>query len=92
MPQPALPAMLTMPSTKSVGASGSGSGSQRSWLGGVGTSSKPWPAWLSQRSAPAYGSNGSCTAAGRSRYSHERRFACRGAVKAVPDSCSAYSP
>src|SRR5277367_4360053 len=26
------------------------------------------------------------------RYSHERRFACRGAVNAVPEICSAYKP
>ena len=35
-----LPAIVTRPSTKSVGAAGIGNGSQRSWLGGVGTSSK----------------------------------------------------
>ena len=34
-----LPAIVTRPSTKSVGCVGIGSGSQRNWFGGVGTSS-----------------------------------------------------
>jgi hypothetical protein len=38
------------------------------------------------------GRNGSCTAAGRIRYSQLRRFVWRGAVNAVPESCSAYRP
>ena len=52
MPQPALPAMLTIPSTKSTSPRGIGSGSQRNWFGGAGTSSKPPVLSLSQR-APA---------------------------------------
>jgi hypothetical protein len=93
MPQPVCaagsptPAIVTRPSTKSVGAPGTGGGSQRSWLGGVGTLSKR----LSMRPLSII-RNGSWTAAGRIRYSHVRRFAPRGAVNAVPESCSAYSP
>ena len=33
-----------------------------------------------------------CMAAGRIRYSHERRLWLRAAVKAVPEICSAYRP
>ena len=54
--------MVTMPSTKSVGASGIGSGLQRSWFGGVGTSENA----LTIRPG-AMRSNGSCIAAGRIR-------------------------
>ena len=82
-----LPAMVTRPSTKSVGASGIGSGLQRSWFGGGATPVKPattWPLPIS--------SNGPCMAAGRMRYSQERRLWPRGAVKAVPEICSAYRP
>ncbi|CFP61785.1 Uncharacterised protein [Bordetella pertussis] len=50
------------------------------------------PKSLSQRCAPANGANGRCCTPGRMRYSQERRFSARGAVKAVPDSCSAYRP
>ena len=80
MPRSPLPAIVTRPSTKSVGAAGIGSGSQRSWLGGVGTSSKRLTMPRRRRSR----SNGSCIAAGRMRYSHERRLSARGAVNAVP--------
>ena len=91
MPQPALPAIVTMPSMKSVGvfASGIGSGSQRSWFGGAGTSSKR----LSQRLPTSARSNGElCVALGRMRYSQLRRFRWRGIVNAVPVSCSVYRP
>ena len=93
MPQPVcasgppLPAKVTMPSMKSVPAAGVGSGSQRNWLGEGGTSLK-----LLWKRLCAMASNGRCTAPGRMRYSHERRLCARGAVKAVPESCSAYRP
>lgn len=38
------------------------------------------------------GWKGSCVTLGRMRYSQDRRFCARGAVKAVPLSCSAYRP
>jgi hypothetical protein len=87
-----LPAIVTSPSTKSVGSTGIGSGSQRSWFGGVGGTSAESPNSATSRCRPVNGSNGRCTAAGRIRYSHARRLWPRGAVNAVPDSCSAYSP
>ncbi len=93
MPQPTiasgppLPPIVTMPSIKSVGASGIGSGLQRIWFGDGATSSKR----LTIRDCSIL-TKDSCTAAGRIRYSHERRLCARGAVKAVPESCSAYRP
>src|SRR5690606_26960877 len=87
--EPPLPAMVNSPSTKSMRlpSSGIGSGSQRSWSGVTG----PWPKCSWKRGC-AYGSNGPCIAAGRMRYSQLRRLAWRGAVNAVPVSCSAYRP
>ncbi|MNS65315.1 hypothetical protein D3C72_984750 [compost metagenome] len=85
---PPLPPQVFTPSRKSVGAAGIGSGFQRSWFGVTG----PWPNVLSQPAAPSNASNGLCCAPGRMRYSQERRFSLRGAVKAVPESCSAYRP
>jgi hypothetical protein len=82
-----LPAIVYRPSTKSVPArspSGSGSGFQRSWSGLTGPS--PKSLW---KRACANGENGPCIAAGRIRYSQLRRLAWRGAVNAVPLSCSA---
>jgi hypothetical protein len=81
---PPLPAIVTRPWTRSVGAAGIGSGFQRIWFGDAGTSSNALTI------APASsGSNGRCIADGRIRYSHERRLSARGAVNAVPLSCSA---
>ena len=82
-----LPPIVYRPSTKSVGVVGSGSGSQRSWLGEA-------AAWLKSlcRRGCSNGVNSPCIAAGRMRYSQLRRLLPRGAVKAVPVSCSAYSP
>ena len=80
-----------MPSMKSTWApdAGRGSGSQRMASGGVGTS----PKWLCQWRPAVLGKKGSrSAAAGRMRYSQVRRLAARGAVKAVPLSCSAYRP
>src|SRR5690242_954098 len=82
-----LPAIVTRPSMKSVGASGMGNGLQRIWFGDGAMPSKP----AAMRPLPI-GSNGPCMAAGRMRYSHERRLWLRGAVNAVPDNCSAYRP
>ena len=82
-----LPPIVYRPSTKSAPPAGIGSGSQRNWSGVTG--------WLPKslcRCGWANGENGPCMAAGRIRYSQLRRFCARGAVKAVPDSCSAYSP
>ena len=79
---------LLTTSMKSVGVVGSGSGSQRSWFGGVG--GMAWKSLTMRVFANKV--NGGCWLAGRMRYSHERRFCARGAVKAVPDSCSAYRP
>src|SRR5262245_10402205 len=93
MPQPVmasgppLPAMVTMPSMKSVGVVGMAGGLQRIWFDDGGTASKR----LRNRDG-ATSVNGLCTAPGRMRYSHERRLWARGAVKAVPDNCSAYRP
>ncbi|MCY1232321.1 hypothetical protein D9M69_386470 [compost metagenome] len=81
---PPLPAMVTMPSTKSVGTDGIAGGLQRIWLGDGGT----WSKRLRKRDCST-SVNGLCIDAGRMRYSHERRLCARGAVKAVPDSCSA---
>ena len=69
---------------KSVGSLGIGSGFQRSWFGVASTSSKA----LTMRPS-SMRSNGSCIAAGRIRYSHDLRLSARGAVNAVPLSCSA---
>ena len=77
---------------KSVGSAGIGSGSQRSWFGGVGGTSAKFATSFARSLAPLICVNGLCTAAGRIRYSHERRLWPRGAVNAVPDSCSAYRP
>src|SRR6185437_15906094 len=74
---PPLPAIVTRPSTKSVGFSGSGSGSQRNWFGVAGASSKRL--WSM---ACSTGWNGSCTAGGRIRYSQLRRLARRGERRA----------
>jgi hypothetical protein len=82
-----LPAIVTQPSMKSVGASGIGSGFQRSWFGVTGACAKR----LTMRPS-SMRSNGPCSAAGRMRYSQERRLWLRGAVKAVPEICSAYRP
>ena len=82
-----LPAIVTRPSMKSVGASGSGNGLQRSWSGVTG----PLPKSLC-RFGCANGLNSPCIAAGRIRYSQLRRFWWRGAVNAVPLTCSAYRP
>ena len=82
-----LPAIVNRPSTKSVGTVGFGNGSQRSWLGGVGTS----PKRLTMRPL-SIRAKGRCIAAGRIRYVQERRLDPRGAVNAEPESCSAYRP
>jgi hypothetical protein len=57
-----LPAIVTSPSTKSVGAVGIGIGFQRSWFGVASTSSKR----LTMRPS-AMRSNGRCIADGRIR-------------------------
>src|SRR5690606_13602804 len=72
---------------KSVGASGIGSGFQRIWSGETGTSPK-----RSWKRGWANGSKRPCIAAGRIRYSQLRRLLPRGAVNALPVSCSAYRP
>ncbi len=73
-----------MPSTKSVGATGIGIGSQRNWLGVVATSSNGV-----ERTIPfAIRSYGRCMTEGRMRYVQVRRFRCLGAVNGVPESCS----
>ncbi|KAG1080290.1 hypothetical protein G6F35_017632 [Rhizopus arrhizus] len=93
MPTPAcasgepLPPMVYRPSTKSVGSSGNGSGLQRSWFGEAGCAPK------SHCSCDcANGVNSPWVTAGRIRYSQLRRLLPRGAVNAVPVSCSAYRP
>ena len=70
---------------KSVGTVGSGSGSQRSCVGGVATSSNGEVF----KSGAGSGRKTPCATAGRRRYSQERRLACLGAVNAVPENCSA---
>jgi len=82
-----LPTIVTRPSMKSVGASGSGRGLQRNWFGDGAMPSKPAamrPLFMRSKMP--------CMAAGRIRYSQERRLWLRGAVNAVPDNCSAYRP
>ena len=79
-----MPAIVTMPSTKSVGDEGAGNGLQRNWFGVVGSALKSLT-----RSPASMRSKGLCIADGRMRYSQERRFVPRSAVKAVPVSCSA---
>lgn len=44
------------------------------------------------RSGRATGSKALCPTDGCRRYNHVRKLSLRGAVKALPDSCSAYSP
>src|SRR5690348_1766876 len=79
---------VTSPPTKSVCAALMASGFQRSRLGETSTSRH-----VAVRTRPSsICSNGPCIAEGRRRYSHERRLAERGAVKAEPESCSAYRP
>src|SRR5690606_9065780 len=87
---PPLPAIVNRPSTKSTEAPspGIGSGFQRNWSGVTG----PSPKSLWKALAPPYEAKCPCIAAGRIRYSQLRRFSLRGAVNAVPLSCSAYSP
>ncbi len=79
-----LPATVYRPSTKSVGVAGNGNGSQRSWSGVTGPS--PKSLW---KHGCTNGAKVPCIAAGRIRYSQLRRFSARGAVNALPDSCSA---
>jgi len=81
---PPLPAMVIRPATKSVGCAGMGNGSQRSWFGVGGTSPK-----CEVNRPSSMRRNGWWTAPGRMRYIQVRRLAARGAVKAVPESCSA---
>ncbi|SST12218.1 Uncharacterised protein [Acinetobacter baumannii] len=81
----ALAAMRSRPSRKSVGCSGSASGSQRRRLG-VGASSSAPAICRSRRR------NGGCLADGVMRYSQVRRASLRAMVKAVPESSSAYRP
>src|SRR6185437_2316060 len=80
------PPAVTRPATKSVGAEGIGSASQRNGLGGAASKR-----WLSHPAAEA-GTNSPCATAGLIRYSQLRRLAWRGAVNAVPENCSAYRP
>ncbi|MNV75321.1 hypothetical protein D3C71_1686000 [compost metagenome] len=82
-----MPPMVYRPSMKSVGAVGSGRGSQRSWFGDT-------AAWLKSLCSCgcSNGVNSPCITAGRMRYSQLRRLLPRGAVNAVPVSCSAYRP
>ena len=94
-----LPAMVNRPSTKSVGASGIGSGSQRNWFGVrrrvVEISCGNADCSQRLRTVP-------CIAAGRMRYSQLRRFSRarrgeRGArqllgVQAVRDRCGELRP
>ncbi len=72
---------------KSVGTRGTRGALQRRRFGGVASSSNLPLSWgaRSGRKTP-------CKAAGRMRYSQLRRLSARGAVKAVPEYCSAYSP
>jgi hypothetical protein len=80
-------ATVCRPASQSVAPPvGSGCGAQRSGLG-----SRTNPAAPSSP-ACASGAAGPRTTDGRTRYSHERWFLARGAVKAVPDSCSATKP
>src|SRR5688572_32555789 len=72
---------------KSAGPAGIGNGLQRNWSGETGPVSKSL--W---KFPCANGANVPCIAAGRRRYSQLRRFSRRGAVNAVPLSCSAYRP
>lgn len=97
-----LPAMVRRPSSQSTRggssaaaapaaaasrAGGSGSGSQRSWLGSTVACAKS-----AASPACAMGTRRLCITDGRTRYSHARWLRWRGAVKALPDSCSAYRP
>src|SRR5579871_2399807 len=82
-----LPPMVCTPAMKSVGSVGIGSGLQRKGFGEAGPSSNRLVKPPSSRLV-----NSPWTAAGRMRYSQLRRFECRGAVKAVPENCSAYRP
>jgi hypothetical protein len=83
-----VPATVNRPSTKSSASAG------RELAGGssAGGSGDRRPRRSPRASAAAMGAKAPCTAAGRIRYSQERRLSWRGTVKAVPDHCSAYSP
>ena len=83
-----LPPRVHRPARKSVPAGGSGSGFQRSRFGSGASCVNG-----AVRSAPfSARTNAGCAADGRMRYSHERRLDALGSVKALPLSCSAYSP
>jgi hypothetical protein len=82
-----LPPIVRTPAMKSVGSVGIGNGLQRSGFGEAGPSSNRLVKAPSTMLV-----NSPCTAAGRMRYSQLRRLECRGAVKAVPENCSAYRP
>src|SRR5579859_1710181 len=82
-----LPPIVRTPSRKSVGSAGIGTGLQRSGFGEAGPSSNRFV-----KSPFGMLVNSPCTAAGRMRYSQLRLLEWRGAVKAVPENCSAYRP
>ena len=89
------PPTVRSPCTKSVRspAPGIAHGSQRIWSGWTAASllatvKSEIRAALSP-AVPSSASNGTCCTDGRVRYSHERWLWSRGAVNAVPLSCSA---
>ena len=85
---PPLPAIVTSPSTKSVGSVGIGSGSQRSWFGVAAVASKSLveQAVVDALERLVHARPAGC---GRARCAGSR---ARGAVNAVPEICSAYRP
>src|SRR4029079_6839305 len=85
------PAIVVMPSIKSVSISGIGSGFQRSWFGVVTTSSKGdvLNNALTDVRASAYGRNGLCKTDRLMRCVDVRLFDSRGGAHAVPENCSA---
>ena len=89
------PAIVTSPSTKSVGRSAGGSGSVRHRCGFGCATDRPAPALKSAMMGCLLAGVGvfdPCATEGTMRYSHERWFVVRGHVNADPENCSAYSP
>jgi hypothetical protein len=74
------------PSRKVVGASGSGTGLQRS--GAMGNSASRQGA-VRQSLGSSFVKRPMCCTVGRMRYSQLRSLLARGAVKGLPESCSA---
>lgn len=84
------PAIRCKPEIKSVWSSWS-NGSHRSWFG-IYSSFAGADGFSDSKGPSPVETKGGWAEEGRTRYSHDCWFSCRGAVNAVPDSFSAYKP